>query len=77
MKKANVGRRRLIILLCGSSGITCTVLMAAILVGYGTPYNTMWWWVMAAILAAAWILPLVLVRPIEWVIAGYQADGAS
>jgi hypothetical protein len=38
---------------------------------YGTPYNPVWWWVMGAILIAAWILPRGLVAAIEWVIEGY------
>lgn len=77
MAAANEGRRRLVILLCGSSGITCLVLMAGVLLFYGTPYNPMWWWVMAAILVAAAILPVILVRPIEWVIAGYREEDSS
>lgn len=72
MKQIGVGRRRLIIALCGSSAALCSALMVAVLVVYGTPYNPLWWWVMVAILLAAAILPVVLVWPIEWVIAGYQ-----
>jgi hypothetical protein len=48
--------------------------MAAFLLVYGTPYNPVWWWIMAAILVAAVLLPLSLVPAIEWVIAGYRSD---
>jgi hypothetical protein len=48
--------------------------MTAFVLFYGAPYNPMWWWVMAAILAAATLLPLCLVPAIEWVMAGYRGD---
>lgn len=75
MPMANKGRMRLSILLCSLSGTACTVLMAAVLLLYGTPYNPLWWWIMAAILLAAVFLPLVLVSAIGWVIEGYRDEG--
>ena len=71
------GRKRLRRLLCGVSFLTCAAMMAAVLVGYGTPYNPLWWVVMAAILIAAALGPLLLLAPIEWVIAGYRQDVGS
>lgn len=49
--------------------------MGAVLLFYGLPYNPMWWWVMAAILAAAFVLPRLLVPVAEWVIDGYRDQG--
>jgi hypothetical protein len=66
------GRRRLALLLCGVSGGTCALMMAAVLLAYGTPYAAKWWIVMAVILAAASTLPRLLVPAIEWVIDGYK-----
>ncbi|MGF1630433.1 MAG: hypothetical protein ACFCUT_13250 [Kiloniellaceae bacterium] len=77
MTKASKGRVRLSILLCGSSGVSCATLMAAFLVFYGTPYNPIWWGIMAAILVAAILLPLVLVPMIEWVMAGYRDEKSN
>lgn len=45
--------------------------MAAVLVVYGAPYEAMWWWVMGAILLAAFIAPVAIVPLVEWVIEGY------
>lgn len=72
--KPNAGRWRLTILLCGLSGVTCTAMMAAVLLLYGKPYDRMWWWIMGAILLAAFGLPRLLVHAIEWVMAGYRKD---
>lgn len=72
MTMAKEGRRRLSILLCSLSGISCAVLMVAVLLLYGSPYNSLWWGVMAAVLVAAFLLPLTLVSAIEWVIDGYR-----
>lgn len=74
MTTAKKGRRRLSILLSGLSGTACIALMAAVLVLYGTPYNPLWWWIIAAIIAASFLLPLALVSPIEWVIEGYREE---
>ncbi len=71
------GRRRARMVLCGLSGLGCAVAMALVLVVYGAPYEATWWWVMAAILAAAIFLPAFLVPLGEWVVEGYrrQDDG--
>ncbi len=66
------GRRRLTILFCGLGGTLCTLAMAAVLMLYGTPYNGYWWAVMAAVLAAAFVLPRLVVPVIEWVMDGYR-----
>lgn len=71
MALASTGRKRLTVLLCGLSGVTCAAMMGVFLWLYGTPYNPVWWWIMGAILIAAWILPRALVAAIEWVIEGY------
>lgn len=65
------GRRRLRLLLCGLGGLTCAGTMALVLVFYGAPFNPLWWWVMAAILLGATIVPALFAPIIEWVIAGY------
>ena len=65
------GRRRLRLLLCGLGGLSCAATMALVLVFYGTPFNPVWWWVMAAVLAGAFIVPAFFVPIVEWVIAGY------
>ena len=72
MPTSNKGRRRLTLLLCGLSGVSCTVLMVAVLFMYGFPYDLNWWWVMAAILVASFVLPRALVFAIEWVMEGYR-----
>jgi hypothetical protein len=46
--------------------------MLLILIFYGAPYNPLWWWVMGAILLGAFVLPSLLVRPVEWVMEGYE-----
>ncbi len=73
-KSSNSGRRRLTILLSCLSGGACALAMAMVLIVYGAPYDPMWWWVMAAMLLAAFALPRLLVFPIEWVIAGYRKE---
>lgn len=72
MANATMGRRRLTVLLCGLSGSLCTLLMVAILVLYGRPYDLNWWWVMGGILIASFTLPRLLVYAIEWVVEGYR-----
>ena len=72
MPTANQGRRRLTLLLCGLSGVSCTILMVAVLLLYGFPYDLRWWWVMAGILVASFALPRALVFAIEWVMEGYR-----
>ena len=69
-----VGRRRLRLLLCSVSGGLCATAMALVLIVYGTPFNPMWWLVMGGILAAAFVVPMVVVPVVEWVIAGYLED---
>lgn len=68
------GRRRMRIVVCSLSGAGCAVSMALVLVLYGLPFDPLWWWVMAAILVAACVLPLALVPVLEWVIEGYRAQ---
>jgi hypothetical protein len=68
------GRRRLKPLLSLLTGGPCAILMALVLLYYGTPYNPVWWFVMPMVLVAAFVLPWLLVRPIEWVIEGYLDD---
>ena len=65
------GRRRLRLFLCSLGGLSCAGSMALVLVFYGTPYNPMWWWVMAALLLGAVGLPALFIPVVEWVIAGY------
>ncbi len=72
MALANTGRKRLSLLLCGTSGVSCFLLMVIFVLVYGTPYNPMWWAIMALVLIAATVLPLALVSAIEWVIEGYR-----
>ena len=72
MAKGNKGRLRLLLFLCGTSGLTCATLMVGVMVFYGTPYDPFWWWVMGAIQLAAIGLPSILVPAIEWVMAGYR-----
>lgn len=74
MLDAKTGRQRLSLLLCGLSLGACAALMALVVVVYGTPYNPVWWWIMAAILFAALVLPLALVSAIEWVMEGYRGQ---
>ena len=71
-EEAREGRRRLRLLLCGLGGTSCAGAMLLVLLLYGPPYAGYWWGVMAAILAASFIAPLVLVPLIEWVIDGYR-----
>ena len=73
-KPSNSGRRRLTILLSCLSGSACALAMAIVLIAFGPPYDSMWWWVMAAVLVGAFALPRLLVFPIEWVIAGYRQE---
>ena len=40
----------------------------------GPPFETSWWWVMAAILVAAFAVPLAYARAVDWVIDGYRAN---
>ena len=71
------GRRRLTLLLCGTSGAGCAVAMLLLLIVYGAPYEAYWWAVMGVILAAAFVLPRFLVPLIEWVIDGYRQTGGN
>lgn len=74
--RARLGPKRLALLLSGSSGLACAAMMGVVLVVYGTPYNPLWWGVMAAIETAALVLPLALLPLVDWVIAGYRQDFA-
>ncbi len=73
-KLSNTGRRRLTVFLSCLSGASCALAMVMVLIVYGTPYDSLWWWVMAAILAGAFIVPRFLLYPIEWVITGYSNE---
>ncbi len=69
------GRRRLRLVLSGLGGGSCATAMALVLVFYGTPYNPVWWAVMAGILVASAVVSALFAPLVEWVIAGYL-DGA-
>jgi hypothetical protein len=69
-----LGRRRLGLLLSTLSGAVCAVMMVLVLLVYGTPFNPLWWAVMAAILAAAAAGPWMLLPAVDWVIDGYRRD---
>jgi predicted lysophospholipase L1 biosynthesis ABC-type transport system permease subunit len=68
------GGRRLGLVLGATGGLLCALLMALLLLVYGAPYNDLWWWVMLAILIAAFVVPRLLVGPLEWVFDGYRQD---
>jgi hypothetical protein len=52
--------------------------MVAVLIFYGAPYNSLWWFAMAAILLVVTLLvPRMLAPAIEWVIDGYKQDKAQ
>lgn len=53
------------------------MMMAAVLIFYGEPYDPLWWWVMAAVLLAACVLPFGLVLAIEWVVKGYREEDSG
>lgn len=73
----NEGRRRLRRVLSVTSGGMCLALTVLTLIAYGTPYRGIWWIVMALILVAAFVVPLALVRPVEWVLLGYIGSESS
>jgi hypothetical protein len=68
------GRKRFGLVFGAAAGGLCAMLMALVLLVYGTPYNGTWWLVMAVILVAAIAAPRVLVRPLEWVLDGYREE---
>ncbi len=68
------GRRRFGLLFGTASGGLCAAMMAVVLIVYGAPYNRLWWFVMAAILVAACLIPRLLVRSLEWVFDGYRDE---
>ena len=73
----SIGRRRLRILLAALGFAGCATAMALFVAFYGTPYNPVWWWIMAAVLAGATIVPPLLVPAIEWVLDGYHRDSRA
>lgn len=77
MNRASKGRLRLTILLCSLSGFSCAILIVAVLLLYGMPYDLRWWWWMGGVLAAAFILPRALVVAIEWVMEGYRQQSTD
>lgn len=68
------GRRRLQIVLGTVGAIGYVAIVAVILKINGPPYNSRWWWVMAAILVAAILAPRVLAPPLEWIVEGYCGE---
>ncbi len=68
------GRQRLSIVVGAVCGTTCLVAMAVVLVVYGAPYQPVWWWVMAAILAVSCLLGRIVAPAVEWVLEGYLED---
>ncbi len=68
------GTRRLRVVLGGMSLLSCALAMIAVLILYGTPYRMLWWWIMTAVLVAAYFAPRLLVPAFEWVIEGYRRD---
>ncbi len=68
------GRKRFGLVVGATSGLVCAILMALVLVVYGTPYNGVWWLIMLVILFAACVGPRLLVYPLEWVLDGYRRD---
>lgn len=68
------GRRRLRFVLAAASIGACAAAMLAVLVFYGTPYNPVWWAVMAAILLSSAIMGAMCAPIVEWVIAGYLVE---
>jgi len=73
-RERSEGRRRLALLMSATSGSLCALAMVVVLVVYGTPYNPLWWGVMAAILVAAVLVPRALAPAVEWVIDGYRDE---
>ena len=65
------GRRRLRLLLNGLCGGFCVVGLAAVLVLYGSPYNPIWWAILAALAAASFVVPGLCVPLFEWALKGY------
>jgi hypothetical protein len=60
-------------LLAGGLGVAGYVIaIGAVLFLHGPPYWPSWWIAIAALLAAAWLVPRALVSVLEWVIAGYK-----
>ena len=66
------GRRRLRLVLAGIGAGACAAAMALVLVFYGTPYNPIWWAVMAAVVGGSAAVATLFAPLIEWVIAGYS-----
>ncbi|HLI11941.1 MAG TPA: hypothetical protein VKY65_10115 [Alphaproteobacteria bacterium] len=59
-----------------ASGLSCLALLTVTLILHGAPYRPLWWVVMALILAGAFLVPMLLARPVEWVIRGYLGGSA-
>ena len=68
------GPRRLGLLLSSGSGLLCLAMMGVVLAAYGTPFNPIWWVVMAAIALTAIVVPWLVLPLVDWVVAGYRAD---
>lgn len=75
--KTGEGSRRLALLLGGLGVLACAVPMGFVLLLYGRPHNPVWWVVMAAILAAVFVGPRLLMPLFEWVAEGYRRDASA
>ena len=73
-RRGSIGRRRLRIVLAVLGFAGCPTAMVLVVAFYGAPYTPAWWWVMAAVRAAATVIPPLLAPAIEWVLDGYRQD---
>lgn len=77
-KHSETGRGRMVLLVSVLGGGSCALAMAAVLVFYGPPYDSLWWFVMAAILlVVTFLVPRMVAPAIEWVIDGYRQENAQ
>jgi hypothetical protein len=68
------GTRRLRIGLGALAVFGCAVTYIVIIVLHGPPFWAGWWVVMAALLAASFLLGRALAPLLEWIIAGYRSE---
>lgn len=69
---SGAGRRRFSIVAGAMCGTACLAAMALVLAVYGAPYDSVWWWTMAAILAVSCLAGRITAPAVEWVIEGYR-----